>query len=316
MRANEVVEEFMRLSNPLDYGPRNLRTRVTQTSPTSLLRDQGYGRKIAHETYAPVPSARGSQRTIPYPHVSMSPSFNRPWGGDWEPSSSGRSSGSSQDSPLMNAVITYTTYRQRKKQQKALAAAEAADLAAQAHAKALAQQQGIPAPPGAKGGPLPPPPAPVPIAPTSWTLQKPYIPPAYLPPLPPAKGFSPPPHTSPPSSGGFAPPYTPPANLPPLPTKSLQPPAPPPPTPASWSAPPHVPPPAPKGFPPPNVSVFNNPPPPPPQPVATVLPTIAPVAATVQKVRNKDEVTITGTAGVAPQEQGTKRKNRSARQTM
>lgn len=283
MRANEVVEEFMRLSNPLDYGPRNLRTRVTQTSPTALLRDQGYGRKIAHETYAPVPSAGGSQRTLPYPHASVSPSFKRPWGGDWEPSSSGRSSGSSQDSPLMNAVITYTTYRQRKKQQKALAAAEAADLAAQAHAKALAQQQGIPAPPGAKGGPLPPPPAPVPIAPTSWTLQKPYIPPA---------------------------------NLPPLPTKSLQPPAPLPPTPASWSAPPHVPPPAPKGFPPPNVAVFNNPPPPPPQPVATVLPTIAPVAATVQKVRNKDDVTVTGTAGVAPQDRGTKRKNRSARQTM
>lgn len=341
MRANEIVEELASLSDPLNYGPRNLRVRVTQTSPTSLLRDQGYGRKIAHETYGKLPATRSGQTRLPMPHASVSPSFNRPWGGDWTPSGGGGRSSSGSDA-LGNLIGSYVTYRQARKHRKAVAAAEADDLAAQQHAKALAQQQGIPAPPGAKGGPLPPPPAPVPIAPTSWTLKQPYIPPANIPappvkgltppvPAPPVKGFAPPvpappapsgwsapPHVGPPPAKGFPPPST--GAPAPLPNRGW---SPPPPAARGWSPPPHTPPPPAKGFPPPNVGTFSSPPPlPPPLPSAPVpiVPAFAPVGPVVRKVRNKNEYDLTGMGAVPPDAAGSTapkpRKNRSAKPTM
>jgi hypothetical protein len=79
MKADEVLKEYMTMQDPNNYGSIGTRYRITQTSPTPLLRDQGYGRKLVQETSATLPHGSVSSRRMPYSRAPISPTFNRPW---------------------------------------------------------------------------------------------------------------------------------------------------------------------------------------------------------------------------------------------
>lgn len=300
MERNEAMEEFMHLRNPLDYGPYNTRVRITRTSPAHLAGwgSSGYGQQITHPHIRELtPRGSGYGRSLPHTAAGIQPTFNRPWHGDY-PSGivmESRSSRRSSSSSLAGEMLA--EYLVGKSHIKSLRREHEADVASQTEARAKAEAAGVPPPPIKE---LPPPPSPVPVSPTHWTRQQPYAPPSDIP-TPPVKSLAPP-VPAPPSTG--------------------------------WSAPPHIPPPV-TSFPPPNAGVFNNPPPPLPplspggKPrMAPVFagqstmeepirgPMLAPVAGKTEKVRNKNEYRLVGTAGVSPTERGSKRRNRSAKQTM
>jgi hypothetical protein len=86
MELNEFLTRLSRNSNPSDYLSRQgFGSRMTRTSGSSLLRDQGYGNQIAIPSYGTlsnVPSA--SSGAMPTGNAGIRPNFNRAWAGDMD----------------------------------------------------------------------------------------------------------------------------------------------------------------------------------------------------------------------------------------
>jgi hypothetical protein len=86
MELNEFLTRLSRNSNPSDYLSRQgFGSRMTRTSGSSLLRDQGYGNQIAIPSYGSLPSAPAvSSGAMPTGNAGIRPNFNRAWAGDMD----------------------------------------------------------------------------------------------------------------------------------------------------------------------------------------------------------------------------------------
>jgi hypothetical protein len=86
MELNEFLTRLSRNSNPSDYLSRQgFGSRMTRTSGSSLLRDQGYGAQIAVPSYGSIPNApAGPSASMPTVTAGVRPNFNRAWGGDMD----------------------------------------------------------------------------------------------------------------------------------------------------------------------------------------------------------------------------------------